>query len=518
LKPLEVTLYNEVDAESAFDLFARTESVGQFEENFNVNLKLKEVESEEDVLRSIRQKLFFYKQDSLSEVRYAHISFYKMHAQEHHAVQPINEMTSGIAIEGLYSSVPSMKDEENYKSGFGTKAYSIDEQNYLTRTIYYVNELAANLRNGGNDSYRKGEAIFSRTTTADEKTLEKIFSASYWVTFIDPNMDLEFFNKYDGNLVVIHYSDQYSSSSRYDAITVTDKSEQYYAVIKEFLKQKEVEGKDDNVHNTIKAFNTFNGEWLLRVIGSKGHFDREKLSIISAIKYSVAYFDHPKILWVPISLEEVLRVAGAVGLNKSEGVFTAKNLKVKGSYSDDLLLIGLENDENKLSLHFYPIEVKVGFNKTGVLDKARTQVNKTKKLFYEALAGEQGETFKGRFYRNFFAQLLISNANKLDQSNFWKEKTYKLSDEIIEMLLKDDYEVSNRLVSYIGDGAILSFQKDAYHRSANLDDDVLLLNLTEKDGYEGLVIPIKKMQHWIQAKENDFIKEDMLSFKYKVNK
>ncbi len=36
------------------------------------------------------------------------------------------------------------------------------------------------------------------------------------------------------NLVVIHYSDQYSSSSRYDAITVTDKSQQYHFVIEEF--------------------------------------------------------------------------------------------------------------------------------------------------------------------------------------------------------------------------------------------------------------------------------------------
>ena len=99
-----------------------------------------------------------------------------------------------------------------------------------------------------------------------------------------------------------------------------------------------MEGTDQNVLSTIKAFNTFNGEWLLRIIGSKGHYDREKLSIISAIKFSVSYLDHPNIPWVPISLEEVLRVAGAVSLNKSDGVFTAKNLGVKGSHSDDLLI------------------------------------------------------------------------------------------------------------------------------------------------------------------------------------
>ncbi|WP_144568015.1 DNA phosphorothioation-dependent restriction protein DptH [Neobacillus bataviensis] len=516
LIPIEVTLYKEDNSESYFDNYARVESVEEFEHLFDIKLKAKEMESD-DILRIIREKLFFYKQEPNEELRYAHISFYKMHAQEHHAVQPISEMISGVSIEGLYSSVPSMKDEETYKSGFGTKTYSINEQNYLISTVYYVNELAANLRNGGNDSYRKGEAIFSRTTTADEETLEKIFKSSYWVTFVDPSVDLEFFNKYDGNLVVIHYSDQYSSSSRYDAITVTDKSQQYYAVIKEFLNQKEVEGTDENVLSTIKAFNTFNGEWLLRIIGSKGHYDREKLSIISAIKYSVSYFDHPDILWVPISLEEILRVAGAVSLNKSEGIFTAKNLGVKGSHSDDLLLIGLEKNDEGLLLHFYPIEVKIGFNRGEVLDKAREQVHKTKKVIIESLTGEFGESFTGRFYRNFFVQLFISNAKKLDQSDFWQDKNYYLSEEIIEKLLKDQFEVSRNLNDYIGDGAILSFQKDAFFRSANLDERVLFLNLTEKDGYEGLVIPIAEMRNWIQERENDFVKEEMLSYRYKVS-
>ncbi|WP_043931895.1 DNA phosphorothioation-dependent restriction protein DptH [Bacillus sp. EB01] len=516
LKPVEITLYNDgEDTESSFDIYSRTDSLADFEETFNVKLKAKDIDPE-DILRTIREKLFFYKQNSDSTFRYSHISFYKMHAQEHHAVQPMNEMTTGISLEGIYSSVPSMKDEENYKTGFGTRAYSLNDKNYLTNTAYFVNELAANLRNGGHDSYRSGEAILSRTTTADEATLEKVFSSSYWVTFVDPTVDLEFFNKYDGNLVVIHYSDQYSSSSRYDAITVTNKSNQYYAVIKEFLKQKGVEGTDYNVLETIRAFNTFNGEWLLRIIGSKGHFDREKLSIISAIKYAVSYFDHSNITWVPISLEEILRVAGAVSLNKTDGLFTAKNLGVKGSHSDDLLLIGIENNQENISLHFYPVEVKIGLNRGEVLDKARKQVEKTKELFINSLTEEEGRNFTARFYRNFFVQLLISNAAKLEQNGFWTEKNYLLSDQTIEKLLKDEFTISNRLNDYIGLGAILSFQKNALHRSAHLDDNVLLLNLTEMDGYEGLVKPIGEMRDWIQEKPNDFIKEDMLSYRYKI--
>lgn len=511
LKKIEVTLYNDL-LSSAFDHFSRMDSAEQFENYFGFKLKSKDLESN-DILRIIRERLSYFKKELDDEYRYAHISFYKMQAQETFALQPMQDMNSGMKLAGLYSSLSSMRGKENYRSGFGTKGFSYDSDNLLTETAYFVNELAANLRNEGNDTYRKGVALYSRTTNTDEKTLEKIYKSSYWVTFIDPSVDLAFFNDYEKNLVVIHYSDQYSSSNRYDAITVTDKSQQYFSVVKEFLKEKEVEGTEENVKNTIKAFNTFNGEWLLRIIGSKGHYSREKLSIISAIKFSLSYFDHKNIIWVPVSLEEILRVAGAVSLNKSDGVFTAKNLGVKGSHSDDLLLIGLEEGDDEIKLHFYPVEVKIGANKNDVLDKAIEQVRHTKKLFNEALLNED-KKFTSKFYRNFFAQLFVSNARKIEQSELWTSKKYHLSDDIIEKINKDQYTISHNLVPYIGEGAILSFQRDAIYRSSQLEDGITLVGLTETDGYLGLTQSIDEMHEWIQRKQSDFIKENLLSYKY----
>jgi len=230
IKPVEITLYKTKNQESSLDKFASIETVADFKSYFNLNLKVKNLD-EEDVLRIIRENISFYKSEVEEQYRYAHITFYKMEEQEQIAIQPMKNMISGIAIDGLYSSVPSMKDKENYRSGFGIKSYESTSDNILTEIAYYINELAANLRNSGNDGYRKGEAIFSRTTNTDEEILQKVFDASHWVTFLDPTIDLEFFNKFDDDLVVIHYSDQYSSSSSYDAITVTNKSSQYFAVI-----------------------------------------------------------------------------------------------------------------------------------------------------------------------------------------------------------------------------------------------------------------------------------------------
>ena len=517
IKPIEVTLYKQ-SLFSSFDQFSRAGSIEEIEAALDMKFTSKDFKHYEpnELLQIVRDKIKYYKRGfGTDPYQYAHISFYKMQAQETYALQPMKDMLSGVNLDGLYSSVPSMKGKENYRNGFGIRGYTIEEENLLTETAFLLNELSANLKNAGNDSYHKGEAILSRTSTIDEKTLEEIFQSSHWVTFIDPSVDLDFFNDYGKDLVVIHYSDQYSSSSRYDAITVTNKSEQYYSVIKDFLQKKEVEGSEENVINTIKAFNTFNGEWLLRIIGSKGHYSREKLSIISAIKFSLSYFDHPDLLWVPISLEEILRVAGAAGLNKSDGVFTAKNLGVTGSHSDDLLLIGLNtSNPQQLKMHYYPVEVKIGANQNDILIKAKEQVKKTKALLNNALIDKEGSLFKKKFYRNFFVQLFLANVKKLEENKIWKEKGYFLTDDLIESLQKDQYQISNEFDSFIGEGAILSFQRDAYFRSSSVEEGITFVGLTEFDGYQGLVQSINQMHDWVQNRENDFVHEHLLSYRY----
>ncbi len=516
VKPIEVTLYTDVLTNSAFECFAQLQTVEQVIEFTGVKFKRKDLDPEA-ALRLIQERLFLYRRTCITkgaEIRYAHITFYKMHAQENFAVQSMQEMKSDIALKGLYASVPAMKDEEIYKSGFGIKGYEMSEDDYLVRTAYYTNELAANTRNDGSDSYIKANTILSRVTTADEATLLDIFDHSHWVTFIDPNVDLEFFNDFNNNIVVIHYSDQYTSSNKYDAITVTNKSNQYYNVIKEFLHNKDIEGTNENIKNTIQAFNTFNGEWLLRIIGSKGYTDREKLTIISAIKYVLAFLNHPNIKWIPISLEEILRVAGVYNLAKKDGIFSAKNLGVSGPHSDDLLLLGLEQQDNHLIVHFYPVEVKFGENNNDVITKAKEQVNQTKDLIMNALVIQQPDSFTAKFYKNFFVQLLISNANKMVQGGIWEEKEYNLSLEVIEKLVKLDFEITDHLTPFIGKGAVVSFKNGLPGRSSFIDDDVQIINFSMEDGFHGIVKYMTDIHHWLHKEENDFLRERFLVNRY----
>lgn len=514
IRPIEITIYRENSFESSFDLLSRTQTPQEFYTNFNIDLSKFDQYDPTDVLREIHQSVVFYKKSDTSVFDYAHISYYRMNQQEKYAIQPVNDMTTGVSLRGLFSVIPSMKGIENYKTGFGMKDYLSKDDEVLVNVSVLINELAANLKNEGNDSYHKGEVIFARTTAAEEDFLNHIFAASHWVTFIDSNLDLEYFNNLNDNLVVIHYNDQYSASNKYDAITVTNKSNQYFQVINETLDAKGVQvTSNDTALNTIKAFNTFNGEWLLRIVGSKGHYAREKLSIISAIKFALAYFDHPNIKWVPISLEEILRVAGSVSLNKSDGLFTTKNLGIKGSHSDDLLLMGIEEANSKLVIHFYPVEVKIGVNNKPVLDKAKVQVNKTRKLFNDALCNME-KPFASRFYRYFFAQLYLINALKLHHGGFWPEKDYNIKSVIIKKLLSNEIVILSNMDKILGEGAVLSFQTGAIARESVLFEGVTYLNLPESDGYNGLVKTMQETYEWIQNKPNDFIKERMLSYIY----
>lgn len=133
------------------------------------------------------------------------------------------------------------------------------------------------------------------------------------------------------------------TSSGYDAITVTKKSKQYQNTISRYLEKNGVENVQIHSKKIINMFNALNGDWLLRMLSYKSHFPVEKLSILSAMKLSVKRYSLEDIIWVPISLEEILRVSGSVGLSQSGSIFSARNLGFDGKTSDDLLLVGILN-------------------------------------------------------------------------------------------------------------------------------------------------------------------------------
>ncbi|MEK4092857.1 MULTISPECIES: DNA phosphorothioation-dependent restriction protein DptH [unclassified Viridibacillus] len=502
---LEVTSYEpNLHLMSAFELFNTLNSPAEVKDIFDVECATKQFDAE-DVLLEIQKHLSFSKVSILEEPRYSHLTFYKMQNKEQMSKQIMQNAPNAMNLNGLFVSPVSQSTENGgYRIGFGVGSSDINRA-LLTRFTALINELSANMKNAGRDPYKKDNVISLHIDEDDEHYLKKLYSNTTWLTFIDPAVDLRYFQESSDNLVIVHYSDQLSSSSKYDAITVTDKSKQYFNVIDGFLQTQGVSVPEENIDHIIKSFNTFNGEWLLRAVQNQGHDKREKISIVAAIKHALLYFNQTNILWVPISMEEIVRVAGSIRLSRKDGIFSGKTIGKTGNCSDDLLLIGLEQVESNLKLHFYPVEVKIGINSNDVIEKGIKQVKELNTRIKDNLIHDQ--TFDAKFLRNFFARMFIINANKIRENDFWPEQSYVIAEDVLEKLLNDDFTISDEMVAEHGVGAIISFKKNLINPTRNRDNMVLIHEIPENVAYRSLGVRMEDL------KNNDFSLVTEVEFK-----
>ncbi|HDR7537283.1 DNA phosphorothioation-dependent restriction protein DptH [Bacillus toyonensis] len=516
LLPFNLYIYGEGDSYNAFEEFSFYQNTEQIKEHFDLTLEAGKY-TEDDLLNAFREKVHFYKRElNAPEYEYCHIAFYEINQNTDETYDHMENIETSVSLGGLISSVTSVFVGDSYRTGFGTK-YLPEEKTNLLNIAIVLNSLAQASKN--QNPYSHKDTIVTAFSDDDLQELTKIYKAAHWVTFIEPKFDLSFFKNHqekEKDLLILHYSDQYSSSSSYDAITVTQRSDQYQMLIREFLLEKIADNSKINTKQIINLFNSINGDWLLRLIGNKSHFGREKLSILSAVKFSLSYFDHKDITWIPISLEEILRVSGAAGLKQREGLFSAKNLGIPGSHSDDILMIGIEQRDEEIILHYYPIEVKIGDVNAAVIDKAVKQVHKTRDAIDKFLSKD---TFRNAVYRDFLVQLLLVSAKKMRLYNIWPNKNWDdvLEGEIHTKLINDDYKITNDLNTYIHKGAIITFKRNNHFKSEKTVDDVLKIEIPESRGYQYLVEDIQKMRDMFQNGQTDFDRRTLLQNKYNKN-
>lgn len=489
----EVNIYSDRDAISHYNDFSVLSNLKRTKEYLcDIDGKY---EYNSDLSAMLVSKIQYYIHKETDDTyRYSHIAFYEMLSSDKCGDSQISRLTTGTSLNGIISGVPSVLDEGWYKTGFGTK--------YAPKTP--LNDFAALLNSiyrvaYSSSTYTPDHCITTEVHKKSSLQLNKVYSAANWVVFVDPKVDLSFFyqDEQSKDLLIIHYGDQNSSASGYNAITVTRKAEQYERIITQELAKKNVKADSTAAKRIIDFFNAVNGRWLLRLISSKkaldSTFSREKMSIISAVKFAMAYYTHDNIVWVPVSLEELLRVSGNTGLSQNNGLLSAKNLSFDhGATCDDLLLIGIEKSEQGIYVHLHPIEVKIGLNDAGVIEKAKGQIINTHNGLLHALwpDGEERNTIERKVVRNFVMQLAILSCEKMKLYDIYPEETWQLVlDECREDLLNENYEISEAVNEYIGIGTIISFKQSESLISGVIDSEnnIAILQLPEHEGYEYLV-------------------------------
>lgn len=500
LLPIDLFIYSNKNITNCFEEVAFNDNLNDLKEIYGLDLNVDNM-SEDDVLNLYRDKVHFYSKKIEVGIEYAHITFIEMSNNVKTITSNMDDIPSGIILNGLISGVPSVFLGDSYRTGFGTK-YANTKSDLMNIAIRLN---ALNAASGG-EPYNRNQCKAISVPNKSKSNFDNIYNSSHWVTFIDPKVDLNFFKNDPEakDLLIIHYSDQYTTAGGYDAITVTRKSGPYQRVIEEFLTKKGIDNAKDYSPSVINMFNAINGDWLLRLLSSKSHFPKEKISILSAIKLALAQFKKDNIVWVPISLEEVLRVSGGAGLKQSEGFFSAKNLGFdNGVTSDDILLVGIERVNDEVLVHYYPIEVKIGENASSYIQKGIEQAKVTKKIFNEILLPNENGVITNtqKVYRNFLMQLIITSAEKLNLYDVCSEENWKsvIDSDLRRKLLNEEYEISNSIKNSMGEAAVISFKRDKYFNDIRVENGVMVIEMSEEDGIKFITKSVEEIRELVDG-------------------
>lgn len=500
-------------------------SMDKLEELLGIKYK-KENYEDYEVLDLLKERINIHKIPEINTTSdlevFFHLTFYQFSHLKELSVAKMEKLGKNYAMKGLLNNSQYHKELNGYVNGFGIGEIKDRTLSNLVTFSSYWNSLVV-ASNKRTDIYRKGDTLVNNIPYLNQDAISSILLKSSWVTLLNLDVDLSyFFDDTREEILVIHYTDQ-SSTNQYESVTITSDIKQYSRLLNEFLLEELSDRKNIEIKEIIKNFNVINGQWLLKLISDKSEkrgnkqLLREKLSVISAYKELLGILDHSSFLWVPISLEEILRVSGMIGMSKKEGLFSSKNLGLSGEISDDLLFAGIDLRSDIIKIHLLPIEVKVGVNGTNVIQKAVRQVDHTSNVLKRFLGDSNEDYFMKEFYRNFFLSLILGNLNKMISSGLYYGDKFSEYQEIKDQLMSGAYEISYDIEELYGKGIIFEFTGNETMRKTELisSKNILLVRVPEKDAYNIVADKTATIINKIRSGKFDFSEEILLKNKIK---
>lgn len=392
---IHVNFYDDQLNQNDFDKFAEAAAYDKLKEWLGLNSGAQRADAEMliDQIRSRLTYSKFFSPKGDEELAYAHLSFFSNNAPvECHQVN-IDEVLSGVLCDGLIAGEAAETQGEAYFTAFGLRNVEVSPYQSL-RLARLLGTLwqPAHLSN----AHYLGHGIGLAVSADFKQLLTRSYDSALWTTIIDPKVTLDFFTS-QKDVVLIHYSDQYTSSAGYDAITVTKQVDLFQRLL---LKESRVE---DN--RLLAEFNAFNGEWLLKMLTAPAKDRKEKHGIIGAYKFIRAMLSQSDICWVPLSVAEMIRVSGNVGLKMNESDFS-RHLQGyrKGAISDDVLFVGFKGE----TLYLLPLEVKTGARPD--FKYAGQQAKELKRYLQEDVLGP--DSLASRLYRALFIRQILMQVEK----------------------------------------------------------------------------------------------------------
>ena len=466
---IHVNLYDDSLQFNAFDKFAEVDKYETLKSWLGLDKNQKMRETADSVIDELRS-LLTYSKFTNSQVQYegqayAHLTFFRNNSKVDCTDVDIDDMECSVAADGLLAGEASQSIQGSYYTGFGLSNISYDDKPHL-KMAKYIGSLTKPAL-GRNIQYHGKNAVSLAVSEDFKELLKRSYTSSVWTTIIDPKVTLDFFHSNE-DVVLIHYSDQYTSSSSYDAITVTAQRHLFEKVL------------DHEKGGFVDEFNAFNGDWLLKMISAptNGHksveqFDKlrkERRGIIGAYKFVTSMVSQSDITWVPLSVAEMIRVSGNLGLKMSDSEFSRNvNGYHKGAISDDVLLVGLKEQ----TLYLLPLEVKTGA--TPDYNKAVEQSKELGRYLTEDILG--GDSLLAKLYRSLFIRQILMQVDKYRLYSVFNNGYFDALLAEKEQWLAGHYQIgqidsypSGFVVSHLESAACLDTN---YH----MQDDILRIEL-----------------------------------------
>ncbi|MBR7215881.1 DNA phosphorothioation-dependent restriction protein DptH [Pseudomonas sp. B2021] len=427
---LHVNFYDRELSNNYFDLFSEAGSYDKAHQL--LGLKPQSAKSEADALIDlVRSRVTYSKFETSATpgyMEYAHLAFFNNDVPVDKQEVNIDTQLSGVLCNGLICGEAAETNGHSYFTAFGLR--DVDTSGIQSLRIARLLGVLWKPSRHANAQYL-GNGIGLAVSADFKDLLTCSYDSALWTTIIDPKVTLDFFaNQKD--VVLIHYSDQYTSSAGYDAITVTKQIELFQRLIK----------TDSSVNSDrlLSEFNAFNGEWLLKMMTASPKDRKEKHGIIGAYKFVSAMLRKSEICWVPLSVAEMIRVSGNVGLKMSESEFSRRlNGYKKGAISDDVLFVGFHAS----GMYLLPLEVKTGARPD--FEYAAQQAAELKRYLVEEVLGP--DTLAGKLYRSLFARQIFI---QLEKFNLYQVCTSQKTDDLLanrHEWLSGDYLIKD-LIDY----------------------------------------------------------------------
>ncbi|WP_247688716.1 DNA phosphorothioation-dependent restriction protein DptH [Pseudoalteromonas sp. MMG012] len=467
---IHVNLYDKKLKRTYFDDFADAPSYDELKDIAQLASEKDKADAIADLLKNRITYSKFKLDDSKVNFEYAHISFVRNDTPvTAESVDVLNEKT-GVACHGLLAGETAYDEHNTYFTTFGLKNIEVANNQPLAISSKF-NSLAKAAWQGSKYETTNGLAL----KVAGELThlLESVYDNTVWTVIIDPKVTLDFF-KTQKDAVLIHYSDNFTNSANYDAITVTKRRDLYDQVLSQGVK------------GLIDEFNAFNGEWLLKMITCNDNERKEKKSIIGAYKYVNCLLYQSDITWVPMSVAEMIRVAGNIGLKMRGSDFSRlEHGFTSGEISDDVLFVGFKDQ----AMYLLPLEVKIGQKRTH--SKGIQQAKELKRYLVENLFGRQD--LAGHLYRGLFVRQILMQIDKFELYKVYKENDFKNIHKNREWWLQGDYQIEN--IRDYPQGFMMAFFENADYAKEefSLEDEILQISLPSANLNKFISTPLQQL-------------------------